>query len=72
MFHEFWAVLQCPHSAAGPDRGFYPRPTVLADVNPTMTIAPLAPFGGFGHSGIGCEYGSYGLREFCEPKSLQY
>jgi aldehyde dehydrogenase (NAD+) len=32
---------------------------------------PLAPFGGFGHSGIGREYGSYGLREFCEPKSLQ-
>jgi aldehyde dehydrogenase (NAD+) len=32
---------------------------------------PLAPFGGFGHSGIGREYGSYGLREFCAPKSLQ-
>ncbi|MBV9162708.1 MAG: aldehyde dehydrogenase family protein [Pseudonocardiales bacterium] len=33
---------------------------------------PLAPFGGFGHSGFGREYGSYGLREFCEPKSLQF
>ncbi|MBV9011648.1 MAG: aldehyde dehydrogenase family protein [Pseudonocardiales bacterium] len=32
---------------------------------------PLASFGGFGHSGIGREYGSYGLWEFCEPKSLQ-
>jgi aldehyde dehydrogenase (NAD+) len=122
-------------SPVGLDRGFYLRPTVFADVNPTMTIAqeeifgpvltvmgyhsedqaadiangtpyglagavwsadldhaatfarqlrtgqvdlnggrfnPLAPFGGFGHSGMGREYGSYGLREFCEPKSLQF
>jgi aldehyde dehydrogenase (NAD+) len=119
---------------AGLDRGFYVRPTVFAEVKPTMIIAqkeifgpvlglmsyhsedqaadiangtsygltgavwsanphhaatfarrlrtgqvdlnggrfnPLAPFGGFGHSGIGREYGNYGLREFCEPKSLQ-
>ncbi|MGH3720098.1 MAG: aldehyde dehydrogenase family protein [Pseudonocardiaceae bacterium] len=117
---------------AGLDRGCYVRPTVFADVNPTMTIAqeeifgpvlgyhtedqaadiangtayrlagavwsadpdhaaafarrlrtgqvdlnggrfnPLAPFGGFGHSGFGREFGSYGLREFCEPQSLQW
>ncbi|MGH3428134.1 MAG: aldehyde dehydrogenase family protein, partial [Mycobacteriales bacterium] len=117
---------------AGLDRGCYVRPTVFADVNPTMTIAqeeifgpvlgyhtedqaadiangtayrlagavwsadpdhaaafarrlrtgqvdlnggrfnPLAPFGGFGDSGIGREFGSYGLREFCEPQSLQW
>lgn len=32
---------------------------------------PLAPFGGFGHSGFGREYGAYGLAEYLEPKSLQ-
>lgn len=32
---------------------------------------PLAPFGGFGHSGFGREYGTYGLAEFLQPKSLQ-
>ncbi|MGH3852509.1 MAG: aldehyde dehydrogenase family protein [Pseudonocardiaceae bacterium] len=33
---------------------------------------PLAPFGGFGHSGFGREFGGYGLREFCAPKALQF
>ncbi|KIH77469.1 betaine-aldehyde dehydrogenase [Geoalkalibacter ferrihydriticus] len=32
---------------------------------------PLAPFGGFKHSGIGREFGTYGLDEFLEIKSLQ-
>lgn len=32
---------------------------------------PLAPFGGFKQSGHGREYGSYGLEEFLEIKSLQ-
>lgn len=32
---------------------------------------PLAPFGGFGHSGIGREFGKWGLEEFLEVRSLQ-
>jgi aldehyde dehydrogenase (NAD+) len=31
---------------------------------------PLAPFGGFKQSGIGREYGVYGLEEYLEPKTL--
>jgi aldehyde dehydrogenase (NAD+) len=32
---------------------------------------PLAPFGGYKQSGIGREYGRYGLEEFLEVKSMQ-
>lgn len=32
---------------------------------------PLAPFGGYKHSGIGREFGHFGLEEFFEIKSLQ-
>lgn len=32
---------------------------------------PLAPFGGFGLSGIGREGGRYGIEEFLEPRSIQ-
>ena len=32
---------------------------------------PAAPFGGFGHSGIGREFGKWGLEEFLEVRSLQ-
>ena len=32
---------------------------------------PLAPFGGYKQSGIGREYGHYGLEEFLEVKSVQ-
>jgi acyl-CoA reductase-like NAD-dependent aldehyde dehydrogenase len=32
---------------------------------------PLAPFGGFKHSGLGREGGRYGLEEFLEPRALQ-
>jgi acyl-CoA reductase-like NAD-dependent aldehyde dehydrogenase len=32
---------------------------------------PLAPFGGYKQSGLGREYGAYGLAEFLEIKSLQ-
>ncbi|WP_305042785.1 aldehyde dehydrogenase family protein [Geoalkalibacter sp.] len=32
----------------------------------------LAPFGGFKHSGIGREFGRFGLEEFLEIKSLQF
>jgi len=31
---------------------------------------PLAPFGGFKQSGIGREYGEYGLEEYLEPKAI--
>ncbi|MBB4008143.1 aldehyde dehydrogenase family protein [Allorhizobium taibaishanense] len=31
---------------------------------------PLAPFGGFKHSGIGREYGVFGLEAFLEPKAI--
>lgn len=31
---------------------------------------PLAPFGGFKQSGIGREFGVYGLEEYVEPKTL--
>lgn len=29
-----------------------------------------APFGGFKHSGIGREWGDYGIEEFLEPKAI--
>ena len=32
--------------------------------------APLAPFGGFKHSGIGREYGRYGLEAHLEPRAI--
>ena len=31
----------------------------------------LAPFGGYGQSGIGRELGTHGYAEFCQIKSLQ-
>jgi acyl-CoA reductase-like NAD-dependent aldehyde dehydrogenase len=31
---------------------------------------PLSPFGGFKQSGIGREYGSYGLEAFLEPRAV--
>ncbi|MDB5987487.1 MAG: aldehyde dehydrogenase family protein [Nevskia sp.] len=36
----------------------------------TLAHEPKAPFGGFKHSGIGREYGSFGLEAFLEPKSV--
>jgi aldehyde dehydrogenase (NAD+) len=30
----------------------------------------MAPFGGFKQSGIGREYGDFGMEAFLEPKSL--
>ena len=31
---------------------------------------PISPFGGFKQSGLGREYGSYGLEGFLEPRSV--
>jgi aldehyde dehydrogenase (NAD+) len=36
----------------------------------TLTHEPLAPFGGFKQSGIGREYGAFGLDAFLEPQSV--
>jgi aldehyde dehydrogenase (NAD+) len=36
----------------------------------TLMHEPAAPFGGFKHSGIGREYGTFGLEAFLEPKAL--
>jgi len=36
----------------------------------TLAHEPRAPFGGFKQSGIGREYGTFGLEAFLEPKSI--
>ncbi|ALS58602.1 aldehyde dehydrogenase family protein [Pandoraea norimbergensis] len=36
----------------------------------TLNHEPAAPFGGFKQSGIGREYGTYGLAAFLEPKAV--
>lgn len=36
----------------------------------TLAHEPKAPFGGFKQSGIGREYGTYGLEAFLEPKAI--
>jgi aldehyde dehydrogenase (NAD+) len=36
----------------------------------TLTHEPKAPFGGFKQSGMGREYGSFGLEAYLEPKAL--
>jgi aldehyde dehydrogenase (NAD+) len=35
-----------------------------------MTDDPQAPWGGFKYSGVGCEYGRYGIEAFLEPKAI--
>lgn len=39
-------------------------------INAYRTVGPFAPFGGFGHSGIGRENGLQGLAEFQETKTI--
>ncbi|WP_237235741.1 aldehyde dehydrogenase family protein [Pseudomonas sp. R76] len=36
----------------------------------TLAHEPRAPFGGFKHSGIGREYGTFGFEALLEPKSV--
>ena len=35
-----------------------------------MTDDPQAPWGGFKYSGVGREYGQYGIEAFLEPKAI--
>ena len=35
-----------------------------------MTDDPDAPWGGFKYSGVGREYGRYGIEAFLEPKAI--
>jgi len=35
-----------------------------------LTHDPMAPFGGFKQSGIGREYGVFGLEAYLEPKTI--
>jgi aldehyde dehydrogenase (NAD+) len=35
-----------------------------------MTDDPQAPWGGFKYSGVGREYGQYGIGAFLEPKAI--
>src|ERR1700751_4475401 len=39
-------------------------------VSNTMTDDPQAPWGGFKYSGVGREYGKYGIEAFLEPKAI--
>jgi aldehyde dehydrogenase (NAD+) len=36
----------------------------------TASHDPLAPFGGYKQSGIGREYGVFGLEAYLEPKAI--
>ena len=36
----------------------------------TLAHEPRAPFGGFGHSGIGREMGPWGISAFLEPRAV--
>ena len=35
-----------------------------------MTDDPQAPWGGFKYSGVGREYGKYGIEAFLEPRAI--
>jgi len=35
-----------------------------------MTDDPQAPWGGFKYSGVGREYGRYGIEAFVEPRAI--
>jgi aldehyde dehydrogenase (NAD+)/betaine-aldehyde dehydrogenase len=41
-------------------------------INGGGSMRPDAPFGGFGYSGVGRELGEWGIREYLEPKHIQW
>jgi aldehyde dehydrogenase (NAD+)/betaine-aldehyde dehydrogenase len=41
-------------------------------INGGGSMRPDAPFGGYGHSGVGRELGEWGMREYLEPKHIQW
>jgi aldehyde dehydrogenase (NAD+) len=51
-------------------RGVAARITAGRVLINTLAHEPKAPFGGFKQSGIGREYGAFGLEAFLEPKSV--
>jgi aldehyde dehydrogenase (NAD+) len=64
--------LQAYVSAGDPDRADKVASQLVAGrvlIN-SLHHDPLAPFGGFKQSGIGREYGVFGLEEYLEPKTI--
>ena len=35
-----------------------------------MRDDPQAPWGGFKHSGVNCEFGTFGIEAFLEPRAI--
>jgi len=55
----------------GFEAGYFVKPTVFVNVKNDMSIArEEAPWGGFKYSGLGREYGQYGIKAFLEPKAI--
>jgi acyl-CoA reductase-like NAD-dependent aldehyde dehydrogenase len=52
----------------GLEAGYFVKPPVF--INVKKTDDPQAPWGGFKYSGIGREYGRYGIEAFLEPRAI--